>query len=110
MLETTHHAMIQYRLPTTAEIIPLLQIAPSKTDVERVLLISPELADVLATIIRRVRDPKTGLIPLVTRYDCEERQWNAPAPVASNTTAVVSPAPSAPKPSARSSRPSPSCG
>ncbi|MDX3539649.1 site-specific integrase [Streptomyces sp. MB09-01] len=81
MLETTHHAMIQYRLPTTGEIVPLLQIAPSKTDVERVLLISPELADVLATIIRRVRDPKTGLIPLVTRYDCEERQWNAPAPV-----------------------------
>ncbi|MCX4649562.1 MULTISPECIES: tyrosine-type recombinase/integrase [unclassified Streptomyces] len=39
------------------------------------------LGGVLATIIRRVRDPKTGLIPLVTRYDCEERQWNAPAPV-----------------------------
>ncbi|MET7931448.1 site-specific integrase, partial [Streptomyces sp. NPDC005349] len=81
MLETTHHAMIQYRLPATGEIVPLLQIAPSKTDVERVLLISPELADVLATIIRRVRDPKTGLIPLVTRYDDQERQWNAPAPV-----------------------------
>ncbi|MFD3476682.1 tyrosine-type recombinase/integrase [Streptomyces sp. NPDC058695] len=81
MLETTHHAMIQYRLPATGEVVPLLQIAPSKTDVERVLLISPELADVLATIIRRVRDPKTGLIPLVTRYDDQERQWNAPAPV-----------------------------
>ncbi|MGA5559502.1 tyrosine-type recombinase/integrase [Streptomyces lavendulocolor] len=81
MLEVTHHAMIQYRLPTTGEIVPLLQIAPSKTDVERVLLVSPELADVLATIVRRVRDPKTGLIPLVTRYDDQERQWNAPAPV-----------------------------
>ncbi|GHD52553.1 hypothetical protein GCM10010335_65250 [Streptomyces galbus] len=73
--------MIQYRLPTTGEIVPLLQIAPSKTDVERVLLVSPELADVLATIIRRVRDPKTGLIPLVTRYDNQERQWNPPASV-----------------------------
>lgn len=81
MLEISHHAMIQYRLPTTGEIVPLLQIAPSKTDVERVLLVSPELADVLATIIRRVRDPKTGLIPLVTRYDAEERQWNPPAPL-----------------------------
>ncbi|WP_344076279.1 site-specific integrase [Streptomyces crystallinus] len=81
MLETTHHAMIQYRLPTTGEIVPLLQIAPSKTDVERVLLVSPELADVLATIIRRVREPKTGMIPLVTRYDDQERQWNAPAPL-----------------------------
>ncbi|MFF3625431.1 tyrosine-type recombinase/integrase [Streptomyces sp. NPDC002467] len=81
MLETTHHAMVQYRLPTTGEIVPLLQIAPSKTDVERVLLVSPELADVLATIIRRVRDPKTGLIPLVTRYDSEERRWDPPAPL-----------------------------
>ncbi|GGU12942.1 hypothetical protein [Streptomyces lateritius] len=110
MLETTHHAMIQYRLPTTGEIVPLLQIAPSKTDVERVLLISPELADVLATIIRRVRDPKTGLIPLVTRYDCEERQWNAPAPVLFQYNRGGSPPPSTPRLSARSSRkPSPSC-
>ena len=37
--------------------MPLLQIAPSKTDAERLLVISPELADVLATIIRR--DPRT---------------------------------------------------
>ncbi|MFB7467290.1 tyrosine-type recombinase/integrase [Streptomyces sp. NPDC056224] len=81
MMESTHHAMIQYRLPTTGEIVPLLQIAPSKTDAERVLLISPELADVLATIIRRVRDPKTRLIPLVSRYDDQERQWNPPAPL-----------------------------
>ncbi|WP_418961252.1 hypothetical protein [Streptomyces tritici] len=50
MLEITHHAVIQYRLPTTGEIVPLLQIAPSKNDAERVLLVSPELADVLATI------------------------------------------------------------
>lgn len=81
MLEISHHAMIQYRLPTSGEIVPLLQIAPSKTDVERVLLVSPELADVLATIIRRVRDPKAGRIPLVTRYDHEERQWSPPAPL-----------------------------
>ncbi|WP_262705962.1 MULTISPECIES: hypothetical protein [Streptomyces] len=25
MLETSHHALIQYRLPTTGEIVPLLQ-------------------------------------------------------------------------------------
>ncbi|WP_234432918.1 site-specific integrase [Streptomyces sp. NRRL S-1824] len=81
MLETSHHAMIQYRLPTTGEIVPLLQIAPSKTDQERVLLVSPELADVLATIIRRVRDPRTGAIPLVAAYDYEERIWNPPAPL-----------------------------
>ncbi|GAA0896737.1 tyrosine-type recombinase/integrase [Streptomyces asiaticus] len=81
MLETSHHALIQYRLPTTGEILPLLQIAPSKTDQERVLLVSPELADVLATIIRRVRDPRTGAIPLLAAYDYEERTWNPLAPL-----------------------------
>ncbi|WP_243983196.1 site-specific integrase [Streptomyces sp. NEAU-YJ-81] len=81
MLELSHHAVIQYRLPTTGEIVPLLQIAPSKTDQERVLLVSPELADVLATIIRRVRNPKTGVIPLLSAYDYEERVWNPPTPL-----------------------------
>jgi hypothetical protein len=28
---------VQYRLPATGEIVPLLQIAPSKTDAERLL-------------------------------------------------------------------------
>ncbi|MGW7317401.1 tyrosine-type recombinase/integrase [Streptomyces sp. NPDC054865] len=81
MLETSHHALVQYRLPTTGEIVPLLQIAPSKTDAERVLLVSPELADVLSVIIRRVRDPRTGGIPLLAAYDYEERIWNPPAPL-----------------------------
>ncbi|WP_328784890.1 tyrosine-type recombinase/integrase [Streptomyces canus] len=81
MLEISHHAMIQYRLPTTGEIVPQLQIAPSKTDQERVVLVSPELADVLATIIRRVRDPRTGAIPLLSAYDYEERVWNPPSPM-----------------------------
>jgi hypothetical protein len=35
--ELSHHSLIQYRLPTTGELIPLLQIAPSKTDEERLL-------------------------------------------------------------------------
>ncbi|MEU9370990.1 site-specific integrase [Streptomyces avermitilis] len=80
MLETSHHALVQYRLPTTGEIVPLLQIAPSKTDQERVLLVNLELADVLAAIVRRVRDPRTGAIPLLAAYDYEERIWNPPAP------------------------------
>src|SRR5207247_5183617 len=57
LLEISHHSLIQYRLPTTGEIVPLLQIVPSKTDEERLLVVSPELADVLATVIRRVREP-----------------------------------------------------
>ena len=56
LLEITHHSLVQYRLPTTGELVPLLQIAPSKTDAERLLVVSPELADVLSAIIRRVRD------------------------------------------------------
>ncbi|MFI1177511.1 tyrosine-type recombinase/integrase [Streptomyces melanogenes] len=81
MLEISHHALIQYRLPTTGEVVPLLQIAPSKTDAERVLLVSPELADVLSTVIRRVRDPRTHTVPLLAAYDYEERVWNPPAPL-----------------------------
>ena len=44
----------------------LLQIAPSKTDTERLLVVSPELADVLSAIIRRVRD-STGKVPSIVR-------------------------------------------
>ena len=37
LTELSHHSLIQYRLPTTGELVPLLQIAPSKTDAERLL-------------------------------------------------------------------------
>ncbi|MEU5994981.1 site-specific integrase [Spirillospora sp. NPDC047418] len=80
LIEITHHSLVQYRLPTTGEIVPLLQIAPSKTDAERLLVVSPELADVLSTIIVRARDD-TGAVPLVPAYDWHERLWRPPAPV-----------------------------
>ncbi|MFE7113098.1 tyrosine-type recombinase/integrase [Streptomyces sp. NPDC057575] len=57
-----------------------LQIAPSKTDSERLLLVSPELADVLSTIIRRIRTAD-GAVPMVTAYDPYERVWNPPMPL-----------------------------
>jgi hypothetical protein len=47
LTELSHHSLVQYRLPGTGELIPLLHIAPSKTDAERLLVIDPELADVL---------------------------------------------------------------
>jgi hypothetical protein len=53
--EISHHSLVQYRLPNSGELVPLLQIAPSKTDTERLLVISPELADVLSAIICRIR-------------------------------------------------------
>jgi integrase len=80
LMEITHHSLIQYRLPTTGEIVPLLQIAPSKTDAERLLVVSPELADVLSAIIVRVRDD-TGTVPLAPAYDWHECVWRPPAPV-----------------------------
>jgi len=80
LTELSHHSFIQYRLPTTGELIPLLQIAPSKTDTERLLVIGPELADVLSAIICRIRDD-SGVVPLVIAYDYHERVWNLPMPL-----------------------------
>ncbi len=80
LLELNHHSLVQYRLPTTGELVPLLQILPSKTDTERLALVSPDLAEVLSTIITRVR-LRSGAVPLVAAYDARERLWTPPAPV-----------------------------
>ena len=80
LTELSHHSLIQYRLPSTRELVPLLQIAPSKMDEERLLVISPELADVLAAIVTRVRRPGAG-IPLVSAYDIHEKVRNPPMPL-----------------------------
>jgi Phage integrase family len=80
LAELSHHSLIQYRLPTTRELVPLLQIAPSKTDTERLLVISPELADVLSTLITRIRNTN-GDVPLVVAYDHREKVWNPPMPL-----------------------------
>ncbi len=80
LTELSHHSLVQYRLPSTGELVPLLHIAPSKSDVERLLVISPELADVLAAVIARVRD-STGTVPLVVAYDVHECEFTPPMPV-----------------------------
>jgi integrase len=80
LLELSHHSIIQYRLPSTGEVVPLLQVAPSKTDTERLLLVSPELADVLSAVVSRLRGP-SGAIPLVASYDVREKVWNPPMPL-----------------------------
>jgi hypothetical protein len=71
--------LVQYRLPDTGELVPLLQIAPSKTDTERLLVISPELSEVLSAVIRRVRNAN-GAVPMVTAKDAHELTWHPPAP------------------------------
>ncbi|WP_328884163.1 NUDIX domain-containing protein [Streptomyces sp. NBC_00299] len=60
LTELTHLALVSYKLldqlPNKGEVVPLLQIVPSKSNEERLLLVSPELASVLATIIKCLRD------------------------------------------------------
>jgi len=80
LTELSHHSLVQYRLPTTGEIVPLLQITPSKSDAERLLVVSPELAEVLSAIISRLRGTN-GVIPLVAAYDHHERRWLPPLPL-----------------------------
>jgi integrase len=80
LTELSHHSLIQYRLPGTGQLIPLLQITPSKTDAERLLVISPELADVLSAIVARIRDEQAH-VPLVVSYDKNERVYNPPMPL-----------------------------
>jgi hypothetical protein len=79
LLELTHHSFIAYTLPTTGEVVPMLQVAPSKLDRERLLLVSPELGEVLTAVIHRVRAGRAAM-PLVSAYDWLERTWSAPLP------------------------------
>lgn len=78
LLELTHHSIRPYRKPDGA-VIPLLQVAPSKTDAERVIPANPELASVLAQIITRVT-AADGKIALVSRRDEHERSWSDAMP------------------------------
>jgi len=80
LLEITHLALVSYQLPDTGEVVPLLQIVPSKGNEERLLLVSPELASVLATVITRLRAGNAGTVPLVARYDQHERLTGPPLP------------------------------
>lgn len=79
LTELTHRSFVAYTLPSTGEIIPLLQVTPSKTDKERLLVVSPELGEVLATIIDRVR-AGADQVPLIIRCDHSERVNSAPLP------------------------------
>ncbi len=80
LTELSHHSMVQYRIPDSGELVPLLSVAPSKTDQERLLVIDPELADVLSAIITRVRG-SDGTVPLAAAYDPHEGTWNPPMPL-----------------------------
>lgn len=72
LLELTHLALVSYRLPDSGEVVPRLQIVPSKSNEERLLLVTPDLASVLATVVCRIRGDD-GRVPLAARYDVHER-------------------------------------
>lgn len=78
LLELTHLSLRQYQAPT-GEMVPLLQISPSKTDTERVIPADPDLVAVLARILRRIKDAD-GKVPVLSRYDDHERVFSAPLP------------------------------
>lgn len=78
LLELTHVSLRQYQAPT-GDMVPLLQISPSKTDRERIIPADPDLVAVLARIIRRVKTDD-GKVPLLQRYDNYERLFGPPLP------------------------------
>jgi integrase len=80
LTELSHHSMVQYRIPGSGELVPLLSVAPSKTDQERLLVIDPGLADVISAIITRIRGDD-GAVLLVASYDAHECTWNPPMPL-----------------------------
>ncbi len=79
LLELTHLSIRQYRKPD-GQVIPLLQVAPSKSDQERILPASPELTAVLARIISRLTDGGTA-VPLAIRRNERELTNSPPMPL-----------------------------
>lgn len=77
LMELTHLSIRQYRKPD-GSVVPLLQIAPSKTDQERIVPCSPELTGVLARLVEQVSIDES--VPLCIRRDPHERTFSAPMP------------------------------
>lgn len=87
LLELTHLSIRAFRKPD-GQLLPLLQIAPSKTNTERVLPASPQLAHALSRIITRhladqeraPADHRGPMLPLVSRRDDYELTFSPPMP------------------------------
>jgi integrase len=88
LLELTHLSLRPFRQPD-GKIVPLLQIAPSKSDAERMLPVSPELAHVFSRIVLRHTSGAGSVrgdagsqptVPLVSRWDDHERVHSVPLP------------------------------
>ena len=102
LIELSHHSLVQYRLPSTGELVPLLHIAPSKADVERLLVISPELATCSPP-----SSPASGTPPEPSPLSSPMTSTSASSPrrcpSCSSTASAPTAAPSAPRRSATGS-------
>lgn len=79
LLELTQMSLRHYTAASTGTLVPLLHIVPSKTDIERLIPMTPELVTVLVAVQRRAKD-STGRIPLSVRYDPHEKVHGEPFP------------------------------
>lgn len=79
LLELTQLSLRHYTSETTATVVPLLHIVPSKTDAERLIPMTPELVDVLLAVQRRAKAGHDH-IPLSVRYDIYEKVHGQPFP------------------------------
>ena len=88
MLELTHLSIRAFRKPD-GQVVPLIQIAPSKTNMERILPASPQLTHALSRIVARQLahqrtapvDNRGPMLPLVSRRGCQyELTYSTPLP------------------------------
>ncbi|MDQ0867422.1 tyrosine-type recombinase/integrase [Arthrobacter globiformis] len=79
LLELTQLSLRHYVAPNTNTIVPLLHIAPSKNDQERLIPMSPELVKILVEVQRRARGTDK-CVPLSVRYDPYEKTFSEPLP------------------------------
>lgn len=79
LMELTQLSLRHYTSAKTGTLVPLLHIVPSKTDVERLVPMSPELVTVLLAVQRRAKGDHVQ-IPVAVRYDHHERTHGQPLP------------------------------
>ncbi|NKY35546.1 phage integrase family protein [Nocardia speluncae] len=79
VLELTQLSIRHYTPASTGTLVPLLHIAPSKIDIERLIPMSPELVEVLVAVQRRAKAGRER-VPLSVRYDHHERLHGEPLP------------------------------
>lgn len=79
LLELTQLSLRHYTASTTATLVPLLHIVPSKTDCERLIPMTPELVTVLLEVLRRAKAGKDH-VPLSIAYDTNDKVHSQPFP------------------------------